>query len=162
MYNICSCPSVIPSKLERFLFFTSEILLNLLQSISLILLLWISILYLSDIYSDNCLYVKYGNWVYNLYNSAKNVLNNVGNWIGGLFGRGEYVGKGKEVKEPKEIEITGDAPNATPSGNNNFPYFSQYGEYTDDKQKPDLAKSGCGPTSAAMVLSKVKNQIHLQ
>ena len=109
------------------------------------------------------------NSVGNFVNKAKDKIGGMFsgalNTIGGLlgFGKGEgrpaHIGKGKETKDdPKET--IGDSVDATPLGKNNFPYFSQYGDYRDEKElkKPKLSEVGCGPTSAAMVLSKIKDK----
>ena len=103
-----------------------------------------------------------GNFIKKGANTVKNFAGNLISGIGGLlgFGKGEgrpaHIGKGKD--EPKET--IGDSVDATPLGKNNFPYFSQYGDYRDEKElkKPKLSEVGCGPTSAAMVLSKIKDK----
>ena len=95
---------------------------------------------------------KAGNAVGNVYNTVKNAVASGLNWFGGLFGKGEYVGKGKD---PAEVSQTDDSY----LGVNNFPYFSQYKDYNTDKKKPELSETGCGPTSAAMVLSKVTGKM---
>lgn len=115
----------------------------------------------------NSLFSKIGNTISNVGSTVtskiKSVASNVGNfvsnvgstigsafsgalsWAKGLFGKGEYVGRGKtntQISEDNNIAF----------GLNNFPYYSQYEEYSG---KPSLSEAGCGPTSAAMVLSKI-------
>ena len=95
---------------------------------------------------------KAGQAVGNVYNNVKNAVSSSLNWISGLWGKGEYVGKGKD---PAEISQTDDSY----LGTNNFPYFSQFKDYSMNKKKPELSETGCGPTSAAMVLSKVTGKM---
>ena len=89
-----------------------------------------------------------GKFVGNVGNAIGSAVGSAINWFGGLFGKGEYVGKGKKATDKEPV---GDA-RSNIGGLNNFPYFSQHEDYS---QKPSLSETGCGPTSAAMVLSKI-------
>ena len=88
-----------------------------------------------------------GNFIGNIGNTIGNAMSGMASFFGGLFGKGEYVGRGKSI-EAGTISGTDNSI----LGLNNFPYYSQHMNYSE---KPSLSDSGCGPTSAAMVLSKV-------
>ena len=89
-----------------------------------------------------------GKFVSGIGNAIGGAIGSAVSWAKGLFGKGEYVGKGKKVVEKDPV---GDA-RTNIGGLNNFPYFSQHDDYSE---KPSLSETGCGPTSAAMVLSKI-------
>ena len=90
-----------------------------------------------------------GKFVGSIGNAVGGAIGSALSWAKGLFGKGEYVGKGKKVVDK---DIVGDS-RTNMGGLNNFPYFSQHDDYSTEK--PSLSDTGCGPTSAAMVLSKI-------
>ena len=83
----------------------------------------------------------------NIGSAIGGAFNSVLSWMGGLIGKGDYVGKGKKTDPASIAQSTNSV-----LGINNFPYYSQY---TENKNKPKLEDAGCGPTAAAMALTKV-------
>lgn len=99
-----------------------------------------------------------GGKIKSVANGVSNVVGNIGSsigsafkgitsFIGGLFGN---AGKGKS--DDRSVASVGSTDDSI-LGVNNFPYYSQHADYSN--KKPKLSDAGCGPTSAAMVLSKV-------